>query len=581
MSACSAVHMNVIRLLITGAFLASGQSAYSAPSNAGARRMATYANPIDLPYRYQPRSRAPYYREAADPTIVRFKGRYWLFASHSKGYWWSTDLLKWTFIKGRGYDVNRFAPTAIVKGGKLYLTASEKAKKIWVTDDPMTGEWAVAADISPGYEDPALFHDDDGQVYLYHGLSGTDTLQVIRLDPKTFEPLGKSEIPQSRNKQLRGWEVVGDRNELEDKPSFIEGAWMTKYKGRYYLEYSAPGTEYKTYANGLLLADDPMGPFAYQSYSPFALKSTGFATGAGHGSTFVAADGNWWHAGTMTISIRHIFERRLGLFPSYFTRDGQLVTDTYLGDYPRFADGRRELTGWMLLSRKKQVVVSSSLDGFAAENAVDEDIRTWWSAKTGGPDEWFQIDLGSSKRVEAIQVNFADQDSDNNRGISEDGYKYMLEVSLDGRSWRIAVDRSGEGRDSPHDYQVLREPMRARYVRVRNVHAPDNGKFSLYDLRVFGNSSVPPPGRVRSGTGRRDAADRRKAAVSWRPAARAEFYIVRVGPRPDLLIQNYQVYDGATSLALTSLNADTKYHFAVDAVNERGITKGTTLGQIE
>jgi beta-xylosidase len=115
------------------------------------RRLATFANPIDLPYRYQPRTRGPSYREAADPTIVRFKGRYWLFASHSKGYWWSTDLRNWTFVEGRGYSVNRFAPTVIVSDGKLYLTASERTKKIWVTDDPMNGEWSEAADISPGY----------------------------------------------------------------------------------------------------------------------------------------------------------------------------------------------------------------------------------------------------------------------------------------------------------------------------------------------------------------------------------------------------------------------------------------------
>lgn len=48
-----------------------------------ADRFATYANPVDSPYRYQFRS----LREAADLTMVWFKVRHWLFASHSKGYW--------------------------------------------------------------------------------------------------------------------------------------------------------------------------------------------------------------------------------------------------------------------------------------------------------------------------------------------------------------------------------------------------------------------------------------------------------------------------------------------------------------
>src|SRR5579862_9058922 len=72
------------------------------------RRFMTYANPVDLPYRYQ--SSSPAYREAADPTVMTFRGRYWMFASHSKGYWYSTDLLHWGFVEATGYQVDRYAP---------------------------------------------------------------------------------------------------------------------------------------------------------------------------------------------------------------------------------------------------------------------------------------------------------------------------------------------------------------------------------------------------------------------------------------------------------------------------------------
>ncbi len=118
-------------------------------------------------------------------------------------------------------------------------------------------------------------------------------------------------------------------------------------------------------------------------------------------------------------------------------------------------------------------------------------------------------------------------------------------------------------------------------MRIRNIHSPDDQKFSLYDLRVFGIGDMPLPGRVVSGSGRRDTADPRKGVVSWQRAQRAEFYVVRVGTRPDLLIQNYQVYDGATSLPLTTLNAGTRYYFSVDTVNERGITRGKVAGTVE
>ena len=540
--------------------------------------MATYANPVDLPYRYQS-GKTPY-REAADPTVLRFKGRYWLFPSHSRGYWHSTDLRHWHFVEPSGYDVGRYAPTVVAMDGKLYLTASENPRKIWVSGDPLAGQWRVAAQVPVMINDPALFLDDDGRLYLYEGLSPFDPLDIYELDHKTLQPLAHVTVPASRDAANRGWENPGDANEKTSEPSFIEGSWMNKIRGRYYLQYAAAGTEHKIYADGVLVSDKPMGPFSYQPYNPFSVKPTGFATGAGHSSTFQGADGRWWHIATMTISKRFVFERRLGLFPAMVTPAGELVADTYLGDYPHYIDGSRGLVGWMLLSRHRPVTVSSTLDGFPAANAVDEDIRSWWSAKTGDADEWLQVDLGGRKRIEAVQANFADQDSQG-KGISTDVYNYVIEVSSDGEHWRTVIDKSRGGRDAPHDYQVLPRPVRARYVRIRNLHSPDGGKFSLYDLRVFGNGDGPRPAAVGGITAVRDAVDSRRATISWRPVRDAQFYIVRFGSRPGLLTQNYQVYDGQTSLGVASLTKGVRYFVAVDAVNENGIARGVTVAQMQ
>lgn len=562
-----ALDVTIVGVLGLAAAVATG-----APSRAlAADRFATYANPVDLPYRYQFRS----LREAADPTVVWFKERYWLFASHSKGYWWSHDLRTWEFVEPTGFPVNRYAPTAVVIDGKLFMTASENTPDIWTTDDPLAGGWTKAADIRPGYNDPCLFLDDDGRLYLYEGLSGTDTLRAYELDRHTFQPIRKADVPASRDKAARGWEVVGDNNEIDSAESFVEGSWMTKYNGTYYLQYASPGTEYKSYADGVLTSKNPLGPFTYAPYSPFSFKPTGFAAGAGHGSTFQGTDGQWWHMATMTISKRFKFERRLGLFPATFSEKGELTADTYLGDYPRYLGGKRELTGWMLLSRRKPVTVSSALADFPAENAADEDIRTWWSARTGDATEWLKMDLGAMKTIEAVQLNFADQDSAG-RGISRDVYRYVVEGSDDGSVWRPFVDQSTGGRDAPHDYRVLSRPQRARYIRVRNVHMPDNGKFSLYDLRVFGRGDGPPPGVVTAVTATRHRDDSRRATISWQPVGKADFYIVRLGVNPDAMNQNFQVYDGALAADVGSLNSGQKYYVAVDAVNEHGVTKGRT-----
>ena len=190
----------------------------------------------------------------------------------------------------------------------------------------------------------------------------------------------------NHNQDKYGWEVPGEKNELT-RNGWNEGAWMTKYNNRYYLQYAAPGTEFKTYADGVYTSDSPLGPFKYETYSPFSYKPGGFAGGAGHSSTFQDKYGNYWHISTMSISVRHMFERRLGLFPAAFDKDGVLRTFTAFGDYPTIMpdhkiDFEKEslFRGWMLLSYKKNAEASSAMDNYPVNNAFDEDIRTWWSA---------------------------------------------------------------------------------------------------------------------------------------------------------------------------------------------------------
>ena len=49
------------------------------------RETRTYCNPLDLNYRFQFTDSASY-REAADPTMIRYGDKYILFVSHSGGF---------------------------------------------------------------------------------------------------------------------------------------------------------------------------------------------------------------------------------------------------------------------------------------------------------------------------------------------------------------------------------------------------------------------------------------------------------------------------------------------------------------
>lgn len=561
-----------------------------------AKGQTTFCNPLNLPYNFQ--SPGLTRREAADPLVVLYQNKYYLFASKQIGYWWSDDLLHWRLIRPTGLPLQVYAPAVAVVDGKLYYTAGED-RGTFTTDDPKQGHWTPVNPYKKRCSDPDLFQDDNGRVYLFDGCSDKTPLRVTELNRHSFLPAGDQTTTIAARTDKHGWEVPGDNNELYNNAPWIEGSWVNKINGRYYWQYAGPGTQFKTYGDGVYVSDKPTGPYTYQPYSPFSFKPTGFIAGAGHSATFADKHGDYWHIATGTISVRHMFERRLVLFPTGVLADGQLVTNTYLGDYPQLAPGTAKdhllgnLAGWMLLSYHKSATASSTLAAPSTgnhqdykapagsgpggpANAFDEDIRTWWSANTGNPGEWLQVDLGKTCRINAIQANFADQDAEQQGPLIDDGYRYDIRTSIDNQHWQRIIDHRDKNRDTPHDYTELVKPVMARYVRITNAHAPAHSRFSLYDLRIFGSALGQVPKPVTRFAVARDAADQRHAHIQWPHTADADFYIVRYGIAPDRLFGNYQVYD-ADSVDIHALNTDVKYYFTVDAVNGSGITKGTTI----
>lgn len=560
---------------------------YGCSCRAGeAAQPSTFCNPLNLPYRFSLES--PSRREAADPTILRWNSEYWLFASKSGGYWHSSDFVHWALVVPSGLPIENYAPDAEVINGRMYFTAVGTG--MFTTSDPAQGQWTSVGSLQ-GNQDPALFVDSDGKVYFYYGSSATDPIKGVELDASSFAQIGSPQSLIIGDPLKHGWELK-DPNATDAEIAsgvgapFIEGSWMTKRNGTYYLQYAAPGTELKWYADGVYTSNSPLGPFTYAPYSPFSLKTTGFIGGTGHGSTFQDSQGRYWHADTALIGVRHPFERRLVVFPSGFVPTGsgpdQLVAQTYLGDYPQYLPGRgrnplrNNSPGWMLLSYKKAAAASSTLNGHPVENAFDEDIRTWWSAVSGNAGEWLSVDLGKRCQIRAIQINFADEGS-TTLGFSNGAYRYVVEMSNDNQTWTNLFSRQS-GPDAPHDYAELDHPVKARYVRLTNILTPNGAKFSVSGLRIFGDGLGQQPAQVGSVVANVRRPAKRAALVSWNPVPNADFYVVRYGVDPDRLYSNVQVY-GQNIYDITGLNVDSSYYFAVDAVNDSGVTVGTQVVQ--
>lgn len=548
----------------------------------------TYCNPMDIGYRYnwEQINRKISYRSGADPVIINHKGEYYLFVTISGGYWRSTDLINWKYIVPSRWPMEDMcAPAAISVRDTLYLFQSTfEQRPIFYTTTPETGKlsfynrWLPALPKDVGPWDPALFYDEDlDKWYMYWGSSNVYPLYGAELD-KSKNLVYKSEYKGmlKLHPDQHGWERFGRDHRDTIKP-YMEGAWMTKFKNKYYLQYGAPGTEYNVYANGTYVGDDPLGPFTYANYNPISYKPGGFVTGAGHGNTFQDNYGNWWNTGTPWVAVNWNFERRMAMFPGGFTKDGDMHFNTRFGDFPHYlptkaiAHNESLFTGWMLLSYKKMCTASSIKDGMLANNVNDENPRTFWVAKTNQAGEWLQMDLGAVKNVKAFQVNYTDYQSDIYDNDERVYLQFKMHASTDGKNWVVLYDNSTLKEDRPNAYIELEKAIDARYLKFENVYVP-TPHLAISDVRVFGNSTDKIPATPAKFTVARQV-DTRNADVSWQAVKGATGYNVVWGIAPDKLFQTYQVWgDQPNALEVRALTVGQAYYFAIETFNERGVS---------
>ena len=551
-------------------------------------QQTTYCNPINIDYTYMIYNAHQdlSYRSGADPAVVRFKDEYYMFVTRSMGYWHSLDLTDWQFITPKKwYFEGSNAPAAFnYRDSVLYVAGNPSGSmSVLYTDDPKTGDWQATPGILNDLQDPALFIDDDGQAYMYWGSSNKFPVRARKLDrKKRFRPSEEIHELFNLDEPKHGWERFGENHSDKELGGYIEGPWMTKYKGKYYAQYAAPGTEFNVYGDGAYTSDSPLGPFSYMPNNPFSYKPGGFANGAGHGSTVQGPDDQFWHFASMAVNVNVGWERRIGAFPTFFDDEGLLYSNTRFGDYPHYApsvpEKKGEFTGWMLLSYNKPVTVSSVFEDYGAQHLVDENIKSFWIAAANDNNQWIQIDLEKPMEVFAAQINYNDYKSDMYGRLPGLYHQYKLEGSLDAQTWFNLVDKSNNTKDVPNDYVVLDKGMKTRYVRFQNIHTP-TPYLSISDLRIFGKGKGKAPKSPKEFSVVRDK-DRRDAQITWKSNKNAQGYNVLWGIAPDKLYSSWLVYD-KNNLNLKSLGTDQAYFFSVEAFNENGVSERTKVLKVE
>ena len=471
----------------------------SIPSEQKVRR---YVNPLPLEYPVHSSARGFDRMNVADPTVARHDGQYYLFGTEGMA-WVSSDLVNWkyhpvTLPEGR----SAVAPDVAEYKGNFYMCGN--TQDLFRSPHPL-GPWEFIGEFKDekgetfSLGDCMMFVDDDERVYMYYSADG---IYGVELDQNDLRKFKSAPTHFFRFEPSHIWERFGDRNEYS-KLSWIEAPWMTKHNGTYYLQYSGPGTEWKTYAVGYYTSSSPLGPFTYYPGSPILVHNKGLINGVGHHCVIDAPDGSLWAFFNILYQNLpgRLEERRVGMDPVEFDEDGNM---NILGptETPQWGPGLKtqaldDAIGDVIpvSINKTEYFVSSEAPGRDAQYAFDNYIRTWWEADANDPQPRLMIDLGFLDTDQEFIINssriiFTAYKLKRSEGIVPGPYQYRIEVSSDGETFRTAVDKTKNNLTKNVEYDEI-DPVKCRYVRLTVTGAPPKVPVGIIEFTVFGNPVEP------------------------------------------------------------------------------------------
>lgn len=124
--------------------------------------------------------------------------------------------------------------------------------------------------------DQFIFHDDDGQYYLYYG--GWQHCNVVKMtdDLLSIKPFDDGET----------FKEITPKN-------YVEGPFVFKRDGKYYMMWSEGGWTGPNYSVAYAIADSPTGPF--NRIGKILQQDPKVATGAGHHSVIKIPNEDSWY----------------------------------------------------------------------------------------------------------------------------------------------------------------------------------------------------------------------------------------------------------------------------------------------
>lgn len=430
------------------------------------------------------------YRELADVSVLWHENKWYMYPSVDMAWVSSDGGVTWQHHPLNVRDLG-YAPTIVKHRGKFLLMGSNSP--VHTADSPL-GPFTPVGRIPtprnlPSQIDPMLFSDDDGRLFFYWGCTANDGIYGVELDPEDPTKLrGESQRLIAFEPDVYPWQRVGDWNE-NPNAGWIEGAWMIKRNGTYYLTYCGAGTENGTYAVACVTGNSPLGPFTQQKNNPVLRSTTGLVTGTAHGSFVEGPNNSLWAFYTVRAGVIHGFERRLGMDPAWIGDNGELRVSPASSLPMRMTGTSKgaEPTGWVPLNANRQSRGSSTAANLTTRLAVDNDLRTWWQPDTGDKSPVLTTAFTSNSTVHAVRIAWRDIGLNTRQGAVPGPYRYKVEVETAPNTWVAVIDRSDNTEDLLIGYREC-APTKATAARLVILGAPPGITPGVAEFTLFGNA---------------------------------------------------------------------------------------------
>ena len=435
----------------------------------------------------------------ADASIEYIDGTFYCYAttdgmghhlstSGNPTLWTSKDFVHWSFngsyfpsAKGQLY----WAPSkAIRANGKFYIYPTVNGiMHVGVADKPegpfrlAQGKDEFLKPYSPDATllkngkregiDAEIFIDDDGQPYVFwqHRQAAKMTRDMLSVDSTTIIT-----IPTKQK-------------------AYSEGPIFFKRKGIYYFLYTIGGDEnYKYYY--MMSRVSPLGPFEAPEHDLVSATSVENGVfGPGHGCVF--NDGENYYFAFLEFG-RGSTNRQTYVNRLEFNEDGTIrqvdVTLDGVGALRNIDYGTRipisrieaSSTARPLKIAHNKDVRCERTETFEPVFAIDQANGSRWMASESDHECWLMVDLGTPQYVGRSEIAFV---------RPTEGHAYVLEGSLDGKSWRCCGGHTDLQILSPHVDQVAQT---FRYLRVRITQGIKGvWEWQLYREGTYKNPVLP------------------------------------------------------------------------------------------